>query len=222
MNSFTDPILFLFMAALIDCSPVQVSADEEASIIEAAHAARAEDTADQEFESVSVTKCITYFEWSDPEPGGGRTERVRFYGAFPHIVQTESYREQHSITCYSSVTYYGDNVEDRRDRCGAELERYMRYHGLDHEVRLWGTVSVEDATAYLDHLMNHDFGDEHQASIDDMLQQIDSVRQTQRGSLLRFLASYDHGGCETTYFETYATREDSLVFRDVDGFREIC
>ncbi len=222
MSTFTEPLLFLSMAWMIDCSPVPISTDEETAITQSAYDARSDATAGQQFESVSVSKCISYFDRADHEPGDGRTERIQFYGTFPHTAQSDTYREHFSITCYHSISYGGEAVIDQSKHCGVELERYMHYHALDHEVRLRGEVSVEDATAYLDYLMTFDFGQEHQARIDQMLEQVRSVEATTRGTLLRFLAGYYHGGCATTYFETYATRDDGLVFRDVDGFTQTC
>ena len=210
------------MAMLIDCPSVPVSEDEKAAITEAAYNARSEDRSETDFKSVSVSKCVTNWEWEEPKRVQGRTENIDFYGLFPHAVKTDSYRERYSIRCHKSVDYHDNVVFDQRDSCTEELERYMQYDGLENEVRLRGFVSVEDATAYLDYLLQYDFGEDAQTRVDGMLQQIQSVdRRIVRGQM-RFSASFNHGGCATTTFEATADRNGSLAFGEVDGHTSIC
>jgi hypothetical protein len=210
------------MAMLIDCPSVPVPEDEKIAITEAAYNSRSEDRSDTDFESVSITKCITNWEWDEPERIEGRTENVDFYGLFPHTLETENYRERYSIRCHKSLDYRDNVVFDQRDSCSEELERYMHYEGLENEIRLRGSVSVEDAAAYLDYLLQYDFGADAQNRVNGMLQQIQRVdRRIVRGQL-RFTASFNHGGCATTTFETTAERMDSLAFGEVDGHMSIC
>ena len=212
----------LFVALLIDCPSVPVSDAERAAIIQSAHNARPDDLTEIDFESVLVTKCISYWEWDEPEKVRGRTERIRFYGLFPHNVESGEYRERHSIRCYRSVDYKEDVVFDQSGYCEEELERYMKYKGLDREIRLRGTVSVEDATAYLDYLLSYDFGKDARTRIGEMLQRIQSVYRTHIKGKLRFSASFNHGACATTSFETLAVREEQLIFGEVGERTIIC
>ena len=214
--------MYLSMAMLLDCPPVPVLEVEKSEITAAAYSARSESTAESEFESISVTKCVTTWVWEEPERVQGRTERVSFYGLFPHTTQTNSYRERYSIRCHKSVDYRGDSVIDQIDDCSEELERYMQYDGLNHEVRLRGSVSVDDATAYLNYLMQYDFGKENQTRVNEGLRKIQWVELAGSKEFPRFRASFAHGGCAVTTLESTAIREDPLVFGEVDGHITIC
>lgn len=207
---------------LIECPSVPVTKDEKIAITEAAYNARSEDRSDTEFESVSITKCVTKWEWDKPERVKGRTENLDFYGLFPHVVETDSYRERYSIRCHMSVDYRDNVVFDQRDSCTEELERYMQHDRLENEIRLRGFVSVEDATAYLDYLLQYDFGKDAQSRVDSMLQRIQWIdRQIVRGQM-RFSASLSYGGCGTMTFAAIAERTEFLTFGEVDGDMTVC
>lgn len=209
------PSLFLVFSMMIECGPVPIQEEEKSSIVELAHASRSLMLASMDFESVSISKCVTYWDQGEPAPGKSRTVFVKFYGLFPHRIQTEKYRERYSIRCETTEHFRDDSKVEGRDSCSEELERFMRYQNLDHEVRLRGSVSLEDATAYLDYLMDYDFGQKKQARVDDMLKQIAWVDVlTIRGRTV-YQASYAHGGCATSTFEAPAIMGDIPVFGEV-------
>jgi hypothetical protein len=214
--------VLLMMVMSIDCPPVPVPEIEEARIIDAAHKARSAEISRTEFESISVTKCISYRDQDKSQAAQDRTESVNFYGEFPQDIQTDRYSERRYIRCHMSIDYRDNAAVKQRDGCTEVLSRRMQHQGLEHEVILREGVSVEDATAYLDYLLNYDFGNHVQSEIQKVLQSIQWIDVvTVRGQVI-FHASFNHSGCATTTFEATAIREQTLVFGAVYDGTGIC
>jgi hypothetical protein len=99
----------------------------------------------------------------------------------------------------------------------------MRYDGLENEVRLHGSVSIEDATAYLDYLMHYDFEESYQVAAKEMLRQIRSVQSHRAASgQTRFSTASNRDGCTTITFDSIVECADSLIFGKVDMITLMC
>ena len=221
MAFLVDAVVVLLTSMMLDCTPVPVQESEYSQIAQAALQARPVAFANEEFKSQSVTKCIVEWPRGELQPDARRTEQIRFYGHFGDSIQADGYRERSSVQCEKSVDYLNDTAVDQRDGCTAALERYMQYDDFDHEVRLLGSVSVEDATAFLNYLKNYDFGKENKERIGKELKLIQSVELSEEQGQPQFRASYSHG-CTTTEFTTMATRGQFLTFGKVHGSKAMC
>lgn len=207
---------------LVECPAVPVPEDERLYISTAADAARSPAREDTNFELVTVKKCVTNYMIHDPPPAQGRTEKVNLYGVFAHDVQTDRYRERYSVRCQISTYFRGDLIAKRRESCEEVHERFMRHDRLPKEIRLEGEVSVADATAYLDYILDYDFDARAKEFVSSVMSNGGWLEAGMRNGKLVFRASFAHGGCATTGFETEATRDPDLKFHVLQDRSSIC
>ncbi len=216
MTLLTKVALYFSLLVPVDCVDVPVSSEEEAALRQAAHEARRESLSYDDYESISISKCITPWNYGEEVSLVDRSENFHLYGVFSHRVENNKYRERFSISCHSSVDIRGDERTSHGPRCHETLERYMHHEGLDKEVRLTENISVESATAFLDYLLRYEPLGDSQERFRKMLQKIETVRWHRARGRYYFEASYNDNICSWT-FEAWARDEIPQTFMELSG-----
>jgi len=222
MDLLIAPTFYLFMAMMVDCPPVPLPDDEADQIIRMAYEARTESQPHLAFETISVSKCIAYYQLTESPPVFGRTENVGLLATFPHVVLEDNYRERHTITCGIATEFVGETESRRREDCREHFERYMRYERFDHEIRLLGPATVDESKAFLDFLLDRDYGVEDPQRVVETMRRIETVKASSGPSHRLFEASFSFQGCGTAYFSARATKSGPLHFSRFEETSIIC
>lgn len=206
----------------VECTPVDVPNAERTAITQMASDARSKDLQGLEYESTTIQKCVTHWESGPPEWTKSRSETISFYGVFAHRVREADYRERYAVTCRRHTDYRIDEIIKESSNCSEELERYMYHENYKNEIRIYASISVEDATTFLDHLFQYDWGVQNRTWMSEMIQQVEWVdRWIVRGKVT-FQASYIYGGCGVMTFRAQANRSNGLEFGEVSENSSIC
>ena len=208
--------LSIFVASmLMDCPPVPVSEDERQYITSAAYEARSSVRKSSDFESVTVRKCVARFDRAIDSQGERRSENLSLYAAFPHDIQTDRYRERYSVRCLISTDYVDNSKTDRSERCQEAHERFLLHDRLPEEVSLDGDISVEEATAFLDYIIDFDQDPVVQESRLMFMSMGGSIDAHMREGKLIFRMSIVIGGDSSIDISSEVTREPELQFHGI-------
>lgn len=215
-------LLQSLMTSFLTCNPVPVPDADRARIVSAAYDARASIRSDLKFEKVTVTKCILDHTWSEEDGDFPRTSEVTLYGVFPQTEKTNRYRARYSITCHDVTTSFRSDVLEKIDECYEEFERYLWHERLGREIRLYGPVSVDTADAYVNYLLDYDFGTAPDGRGDSSMREIASVRSWALDGQIRLSAFIPRSKCSGKVFQAVALRPLDPDFEGVSGSSLIC
>jgi len=209
--------LFVILSAsmLMDCPAEPVSEDERQHITSAAYEARSSARMSTDFESVTVRKCVVRYVTDDKPPIQGRSEYVSLYATFPHDIRTDRYRERYSIRCAVSTDFIENSETTKQEDCSESHERFLRNDRLPQEVSLSGNISAEDATAFLDYLIDYDLEPAAKKRLLKLMSAGGSVDAREQKGKLVFRMSFTLGGDASIDVSSEATRQPELRFHGI-------
>ena len=209
-------VLTLFVVSMpMHCPPVAVSEDERQYITSAAYEARSSDRRNRDFETVTVRKCVAHFGPVIDSQGERRLEQLSLYAAFPHDIQTDRYRERYSVRCNISTSYVDDAKIDRSEFCQTTQERFVLHDRLPEEVSLEGDISVEEATAFLDYIIDFDQDSVAQKTRLMFMSMGGSIDAHMREGKPIFRITIEIGGDSYIDISSEVTREPELQFHGI-------
>jgi hypothetical protein len=101
------------------------------------------------FEFVRIEKQQIEYQSGDVPRKQGKSENLRFYGAFPDSLNYGDYRESYGIRCSIYTEYVESEVSTKRENCDQGVERFLIHEDVDSELRLDEVVELDLAKAFL-------------------------------------------------------------------------